>query len=410
MNVGALWERLEQDDAFDAAEALHELPLEHLKGELRRLLRRLARIDVENPGEGYLAALIVEVLKKVAAPGDAAAAKALFDVCRSAADCSDDAQLESGVIEAVRVLRPPWAAEWLTARLADEQPWCFFADELAQALADVAGVTAATTLMALLDAPAHEEIGFDGTIAAVRALGRLGHQPARPALEALRRHEDPEVANAAREALVVLVPTSARSAALDAAAALAPATPHHEWKRVANWVAEHRVVEAVPLLLSRLEAVRAAGSDVRWAEREVWQAALEVAPDLVRADLRRAVADEARDRVTRLSAWLLTVDPTDEAQVIDLIEFARQTLPANQAELNHLLEIAEDELMKVLLAAGRASTSARRSIARALDGLRRGPTALVEGSVLRRQANAVIRELTGTDRYSQFDAWLAANS
>jgi hypothetical protein len=46
-------------------------------------------------------------------------------------------------------------------------------------------------------------------------------------------------------------------------------------------------------------------------------------------------------------------------------------------------------------------------ITRALDPLRRGPTALADGSAVRLAAAKLIRELTGIERYSLFDKWLA---
>jgi hypothetical protein len=49
---------------------------------------------------------------------------------------------------------------------------------------------------------------------------------------------------------------------------------------------------------------------------------------------------------------------------------------------------------------------ARMIAARELDALRRGATALPENPSLRKAAAQVIKDVTGTDRYSLFDKWL----
>lgn len=406
-----LRDRLNHDDPFEAADALHETSEAALAGQVPALIARLLRVEVGDVGEGTLAALIVDELARVTQPGDEAVSKALEQVAQVAGASADDAQLELHVVDAVRVLRPAWAVPWLAARFFDDDDaWPFFVGPVGAALAELGGAQTAASFVAALDAPADEETEFDRHLAAVRALGQLRHAPALPVLERLTRHQSPAVADAARDALLLLRPQDRQDAVTTSISALTPTSPLAAWERAAALVREYR--PGIEPLMDKVDEALAAPKtpSFEWLQRAVWLAAVETAPELAQPRLRAASADPARSLTARLSAGLLSLDVSSLPTVLALLDLARQADQAltsgDVGAFNLLHVVFEHELSPRLVAAGETSELAKTAIARSLDELRRGPQALPETSQLRRLANEVIARLTGIERFSQFDVWL----
>lgn len=406
-----LRDRLNHDDPFEAADALHETSDDELAGQVPALVARLLRVELGEAGEGTLAALIVDALTRLTQPGDEAVSDALEKIASLAAASADDAQLELQVVAAVRSLRPRWAVSWLAARFFDDDDaWRFFVGAVGAALAELGGAQTAPSFVAVLDAAADEEIEFDRHVAAVRALGHLRHEPALPVLERLTRHETAAVADAARDALLLLRPQDRQDAVTTAISALTPTSPLVAWERAAGLVKQHR--PGVEALMDKVDEALAAEKtpSFEWLQRAVWLSAVEVAPEHAQPRLRAASADPARSLTARLSAGLLSLDVSLLPGALAMLDLAREADRAltsgDVGAFNLLHAVFEHELSPRLIAAGEASERARTSIARALDELRRGPRALPETSQLRRLANEVIARLTGLERFSQFDSWL----
>ena len=95
--------------------------------------------------------------------------------------------------------------------------------------------------------------------------------------------------------------------------------------------------------------------------------------------------------------------------VARLADKARAETTAGQVgpAWNYVSMICEQEFPEVLGALARSTPQVMVPLLRGLDKLRRGPESLLESSALRQAAAKLIKALTGTERHSVFDTWMA---
>jgi len=403
-------QQLQSDDAQQALQAAQDLLEARSREAVPALLARLARIDGQEAGDGFLAAALIEALAELAEPQDPAVCAALFALMESDEVPSyDDAPIESAFIAALRRLRPAGAAEWLRARFLLEE-WCPFADETAEALGELEGPASAAFFLEAARAKVDPDRP-ECVIAAVRELGRLHHGEAAPLLEKLKSSPIEALAEAARDALLQLVPGRAETNLLEEIAALDGAARAQAWEPICRRVVDHKARESVvPLLRKMQSAVAVRGSESDFIERAVWSVGMRTAPEKTRPLLEQAYADTARSSWTRLCAGLWLLRGTHGERLDEILALARQVeldrSGTGKVARVYVAHLCEHELPEQMLALARTGARLKIDVMRALDRLRRGPQALPENAALREAAAQIIHEQTGIERYSQFEKWL----